>query len=144
MEPATKNAAPAFEYLKLNGHIGAENAIKMERLGMKLHMKPREVRRQVNEERKNGKLIAPNLHGTLGGYYLPRNMEEIIATYKTLRSKAVNEWKIVAVFRRAIKEPPQDLLGNWEVKEGVVFNGEEDQKREPAHGIPNNGPRLGE
>lgn len=137
MEPANKNAAPAFEYLKANGHIGAVNAIKMERLGMKLHMSPREVRRQVNEERKNGNLIASNLHGTLGGYYLPQNMDEVKATYKTLRSKAVNEYKVIRTFRRVIKEPPQELLADWEVKEGVVFNGEEEQEQGRAATLSN-------
>lgn len=131
METEIKKAAPAFEYLKANGYIGAANAIKMDELGIRLHMSPREVRRQVNEERKNGKIISSNLHGTLGGYYLPKNMGEVIATYKTLKSKAVNEYRILRAFRRVMKEPPQELLAMWEVEEGVIFNGEAGKSKRP-------------
>ncbi len=124
MNPKEKKVNPVvYEYLKANGHRGQENAIKMRALGIRMGMTDRAVRGQVWKERVNGKPICFSLKPP-AGYYLPAGMEDIKGTYKILRKRAVNEWQVIAPFRRLLREPPQDIL----ISENDETAGTEDGK----------------
>lgn len=76
-------------------HPGAENGIKLSELATLTNQDEREVRRQIQAERKNGKLI---LSDCLHGYFLPASEQDARRFIRSMRGRA---FEIAAVARSA-------------------------------------------
>ena len=76
-------------------HPGAANGIKLSELATLTNQDEREVRRQIQAERKNGKLI---LSDCLHGYFLPASEQDARRFIRSMRGRA---FEIAAVARSA-------------------------------------------
>ena len=83
--------------LKIFGllHPGAENGIKLPELATLTNQDEREVRRQIQAERKDGKLI---LSDCLHGYFLPASEQDARRFIRSMSGRAA---EIAAVARSA-------------------------------------------
>lgn len=76
-------------------HPGAENGIKLSELAALTNQDEREVRRRIQAERKDGKLI---LSDCLHGYFLPASEQDARRFIRSMRGRA---FEIAAVARSA-------------------------------------------
>ena len=76
-------------------HPGAENGIKLPELATLTNLDEREVRRRIQAERKDGKLI---LSDCLHGYFLPASEQDARRFIRSMSGRAA---EIAAVARSA-------------------------------------------
>ena len=76
-------------------HPGAENGIKLSELATLTNQDEREIRRRIQAERKDGKLI---LSDCLHGYFLPASEQDARRFIRSMRGRA---YEIAAVARSA-------------------------------------------
>lgn len=82
---------------------GKENAILAKDLCMVLGINDtRKLRKMVEAARMNGELILSNMK--TGGYYIPKNKEEIKEYYKTMSKYAESIKKSIYTAKKALKE----------------------------------------
>lgn len=85
-------------------HPGAENGIKLPELATLTNLDEREVRRQIQAERKAGKLI---LSDCLHGYFLPENSSDVQRFARSMSRRAAE----IASIARAAEAALADMAG---------------------------------
>ena len=90
-------------------HPGAENGIKLSELAALTNQDEREVRRRIQTERKDGKLI---LSDCLHGYFLPECPEDVQRFARSMSRRAAE----IAGIARAAEAALADLSGQTMVE----------------------------
>lgn len=90
-------------------HPGAENGIKLSELAALTNQDEREVRRRIQTERKDGKLI---LSDCLHGYFLPECPEDVQCFARSMSRRAAE----IAGIARAAEAALADLSGQTMVE----------------------------
>ena len=85
-------------------HPGAENGIKLPELATLTNQDEREVRRQIQAERKDGKLI---LSDCLHGYFLPASEQDARRFIRSMSGRAAE----IAAVSRAAEAALADMAG---------------------------------
>ena len=85
-------------------HPGAENGIKLSELAALTNQDEREVRRRIQAERKDGKLI---LSDCLHGYFLPECPEDVQRFARSMSRRAAE----IAGIARAAEAALADMAG---------------------------------
>lgn len=89
-----------YEYLQDSGAIGAANAKPMQALCSVFGLQPTQLKKTVQQERKDGALICSDA----GGYYIAQDRAEIAGFYKATRAAAISRLQIIKPFRAALRE----------------------------------------
>ena len=90
-------------------HPGAENGIKLSELAALTNQDEREVRRRIQAERKDGKLI---LSDCLHGYFLPASEQEARRFIRSMSGRAAE----IAAVSRAAEAALADMSGQTVVE----------------------------
>lgn len=90
-------------------HPGAENGIKLSELAALTNQDEREVRRRIQTERKDGKLI---LSDCLHGYFLPECPEDVQRFARSMSRRAAE----IAGIARAAEGALADMVGQTVVE----------------------------
>lgn len=90
-------------------HPGAENGIKLPELATLTNLDEREVRRRIQAERKDGKLI---LSDCLHGYFLPASEQDARRFIRSMSGRAAE----IAAVSRAAEAALADLSGQTMVE----------------------------
>ena len=89
-------------------HPGAENGIKLSELAVLTNQDEREVRRRIQAERKDGKLI---LSDCLHGYFLPERPEDVQRFARSMSRRAAE----IAGIARSAEAALADLVGQEQI-----------------------------
>lgn len=89
-------------------HLGAENGIKLSELAALTNQDEREVRRRIQTERKDGKLI---LSDCLHGYFLPECPEDVQRFARSMSRRAAE----IAGIARAAEAALADMAGQEQI-----------------------------
>lgn len=89
-------------------HPGAENGIKLSELAALTNQDEREVRRRIQTERKDGKLI---LSDCLHGYFLPECPEDVQRFARSMSRRAAE----IAGIARAAEAALADMAGQEQI-----------------------------
>ena len=86
---------------------GQENAISSEELALKMGFEStRALRLDIAKARENGQII---LSCTQGGYYLPKDDEEIERFINTMYSRAIGIFKAIKYARNYLKQDKEQM-----------------------------------
>lgn len=107
---------------------GAANAISSRDLANKCGCSEREIRHAVEDLRRNGVLICSSYRSNGGGYYRPRDSEEIDDYFKRQLSRIGNIWRALQPFKRYLHTLP--LQGQLALDELTAKGGDSNGGKE--------------
>lgn len=104
-----------FQYLKMMGHVGADNAIYQKVLARLFGVTTNRLKQEIRAEQWSGALIASNGHG----YFIPGNHAEAARYCRMMRNQAISRLKTIKSVREYSNEVDgqlsvDDLLKEWD------------------------------